>query len=606
MHQCLEIYDIRECICQHLAYTNSLDALTKLARTCSAFLDPALNALWHTIPSLEPLVRCLPDDAWAVRQSLWRNPVLTLNRQTTHQDWERCKFYAHRIRHYGAEDDDIITLDQMKGATQTDKTFYLAFKPPSDLDYDENHPTTAPNPSPLLSLPNLQSCRLIPHTHDPIPHYSPFLAPTLRSLDLRLPSPLWVGDTTIIGLLRSLPVACPLLQKLCLYGVKIGLVTFPGPCSGQGAHDEREVDELLVNALRGLRHLESIQCPYIWFPAEAVKHFARHMKLRSLSMKNTAENVIDVLKNDVQEGRRRDVYFEYLEDLGVDCSPRGGLLEVIELLGYVANAARLRVLEVARTGGIPTETEIRGFIQSLADLTVQTTTINGARVNSSLRSLQIHQGDETGFLTPDELPTPIPKYTTTLSTLSPLLDFINLAELSIMVETRFSLDDDDARQMARAWPKLKQLELGYCGGGWGREGKTFTLEGLRAFARYCPGLEELGVSVTITSSQLAPTIPDVERDVDLRRTGAVGGSSSRGDETGACCHKLRYLDLGDSVYFGEPERVAQCLLDIFPSLSRVYGPSMAMSPEWEKKWMRVSKLVHEMQALLEYSRTVVI
>lgn len=76
MHPALQIYDIIECICQHLATTNSLDALAKLARTSSIFLDPALNALWHTIPSLEPLVRCLPDDAWAVKHTRYHHPAL--------------------------------------------------------------------------------------------------------------------------------------------------------------------------------------------------------------------------------------------------------------------------------------------------------------------------------------------------------------------------------------------------------------------------------------------------------------------------------------------------------------------------------------------------
>jgi len=37
-------------------------------------------------------------------------------------------------------------------------------------------------------------------------------------------------------------------------------------------------------------------------------------------------------------------------------------------------------------------------------------------------------------------------------------------KLSVTANTQFSLDDDDVYRMARAWPKLRQLELGFCGG----------------------------------------------------------------------------------------------------------------------------------------------
>jgi hypothetical protein len=324
------------------------------------------------------------------------------------------------------------------------------------------------------------------------------------------------------------------------------------------------------------------------------------MRLRALSIKNSAENILVALKqNDAEANRneeRETRWFEYLEELSVECSPYGGLSEAVSLLRHVGNVTKLASLDVARTGGIPTENECRNFIQGLADLITTPPSTDSLslnkhrvlRVNHYLKRLHIHQGDETGFLPLTERPIPVAKYTTTVSTLSPLLSFAELSELTIMVDTRFSLDDEDAQRMARAWPKLKQLELGYCGGGWEREGKTFTLQGLRAFATHCPDLEELGVSVNICSVE-----PVIEQD---ERPGRVGGERKVDDGVkDARCQKLRYLELGDSVYLGEPERVARSLLDIFPKLSGVYGPNIAASPEWEKKWMQVSKIVHEIQ-----------
>ncbi|KXN82870.1 hypothetical protein AN958_02081 [Leucoagaricus sp. SymC.cos] len=314
------------------------------------------------------------------------------------------------------------------------------------------------------------------------------------------------------------------------------------------------------------------------------------MQLRVLCIKNPAESILEALDRNPDGGERETTWFKTLEELTLECSPRGGLGEGVSLLKRVGNIKNLKTLDIARTGGIPTESELGGFIQALSNLTIERPP---AKTSTTLRILHIHQGDETGFLAPGDLPTPVSKYTTTLSTLSPLLDFPNLSELSIMVDTRFSLDDRDAWTMARAWPKLKQLELGYGGGGWGREGKTFTLEGLRAFAQCCPDLEELGVSVNIISMESA-------LDTQCGHQGTEGGEktiigSGGVDSAGVSAHRLRYLELGNSVYTGEPERVARSLLEIFPKLCRVYGPSMAVSPEWERKWMRVSKLVSEMQ-----------
>ena len=46
----------------------SASSLTRLARTCKAFQDPALDILWHSQDSLAPLLKCLPRDAWAWKE----------------------------------------------------------------------------------------------------------------------------------------------------------------------------------------------------------------------------------------------------------------------------------------------------------------------------------------------------------------------------------------------------------------------------------------------------------------------------------------------------------------------------------------------------------
>ena len=46
-------------------YKDARKSLASLARTCRALQKPALDALWAELPSLAPLIRCLPQDLWS-------------------------------------------------------------------------------------------------------------------------------------------------------------------------------------------------------------------------------------------------------------------------------------------------------------------------------------------------------------------------------------------------------------------------------------------------------------------------------------------------------------------------------------------------------------
>src|SRR5436305_860753 len=60
MHNCLDIPELVRIIFE---LTEPSD-LAALAKTCQAFRDLALQILWADLPSLAPLVRCLPGDVW--------------------------------------------------------------------------------------------------------------------------------------------------------------------------------------------------------------------------------------------------------------------------------------------------------------------------------------------------------------------------------------------------------------------------------------------------------------------------------------------------------------------------------------------------------------
>ena len=70
MHPALEIEEVLRYILEFL-YGNPHEpdrqSIVNLAITCRTFLRPSLEILWFDLPSLGPLIMCLPEDAWGSR-----------------------------------------------------------------------------------------------------------------------------------------------------------------------------------------------------------------------------------------------------------------------------------------------------------------------------------------------------------------------------------------------------------------------------------------------------------------------------------------------------------------------------------------------------------
>jgi hypothetical protein len=66
MHHCLEIVEILEMIFGNFRVDREakLGTLANLVATCTFFQRPALDALWWSIYSLDPLRMLMPDDLW--------------------------------------------------------------------------------------------------------------------------------------------------------------------------------------------------------------------------------------------------------------------------------------------------------------------------------------------------------------------------------------------------------------------------------------------------------------------------------------------------------------------------------------------------------------
>ncbi|KAF6761313.1 hypothetical protein DFP72DRAFT_37430 [Ephemerocybe angulata] len=105
MDRCLQIHEIIQNICAHAADKRSL---LHMALSSRRFLAPALDALWHDIDSLLPLITCLKstNNLWdtedPVPHPLYEGELVAVLhpiRAITREDLERyTDFYAPRIR----------------------------------------------------------------------------------------------------------------------------------------------------------------------------------------------------------------------------------------------------------------------------------------------------------------------------------------------------------------------------------------------------------------------------------------------------------------------------------------------------------------------------
>ncbi|KAF9236359.1 hypothetical protein BU15DRAFT_77074 [Melanogaster broomeanus] len=143
--------------------TNARD-VARLARTCKALSEPALDVLWNTQHSLAPLVMCLPQDVWYLGGSGRKTIVSThahadsyapsdvhparatfplslfdqhLTRDVTPHDWALTTKYTHRIRAISHPKSFALPQlhDTVLRALLAPSTFSMLFPALRTLDY---------------------------------------------------------------------------------------------------------------------------------------------------------------------------------------------------------------------------------------------------------------------------------------------------------------------------------------------------------------------------------------------------------------------------------------------------------------------------------------
>ncbi|KAG2148002.1 hypothetical protein DEU56DRAFT_730543 [Suillus clintonianus] len=139
--------------------------------------------------------------------------------------------------------------------------------------------------------------------------------------------------------------------------------------------------------------------------------------------------------------------------------------------------------------------------------------------------------------------------------LQPLFVCCGLRTLSIRMSSPFTLDDDDLKMMASAWPLLEELELIDL-----RPHLFFPIRSRTA---------EITFRGLISLLKLCPNLYYFDLALDATKLDGLQGDKPGG---GVCNRLVKYARLIDSP-IGDPKVVAHILLDILPELDPLAGPN---------------------------------
>ncbi|KAJ7099878.1 hypothetical protein C8R43DRAFT_1048440 [Mycena crocata] len=374
-------------------------------------------------------------------------------------------------------------------------------------------------------FPNLQTLHWSVNQRPWFSYVHLFLAPRIEIITLGI-----LDTPAHFSVLPTLPAQCPLLTSVTLFATPD--VNVPHPeCS------------VMIRSLTGLKELDVGS-----MDRSAFKYLERLPTLEKLALQRALEFLPTPLVNAPQT-------FPRLRNLGVRAIPHhtlAGLLATNSAWSLTHFLAQLTTSsEAADIAQIYSLLATRSNPAALTDLTIK---------DVSRRFVPPNFVGEGGII---------------IDHLSSLFAFRNLRIVRLTFMVGFDLDDTAVESLARAWPRLWELQLG--SNVFRSVPPRVTMRSLRALARHCRDLTALTLAFD------ASVVPE--------------DSGPPAAEQGC----LRLLDAGDGVLV-DPAPVAAYLIAVFPQLreitsTRIQDDEDVDDEEWER-----GTTLHELWAEVETLR----
>ncbi|KIK93238.1 hypothetical protein PAXRUDRAFT_829173 [Paxillus rubicundulus Ve08.2h10] len=531
--------------------------IARLAQTCKALSEPAIDILWKTQHSLAPLVMCLPQDAWYLGGS---GKTICFTRDITSRDWATAAKYGNRIQAITHPKSFALpTLhDTVMAALLAPSTFAALFPMLHTLDYT------------VVSVS----------------------VPVIPLLTKILSSELWL--TTAVPL-TNLSVAFPRVTENggvyeLLEAIRVKVMRLEHLRIDSFAYTLK--DPLEMKFREGeLKYLKSLEMSWnILVSGESMRWVAGMGYLQELSL-----------------CMQRDVDVEFLVNGSSSRSCNGGrtfpslvrlkvnaytLRQCTALLSIVTSPALERI-SFSYDVQAPC-TLLEGFFRQ-----VQRTCENASAVSSpSSSSVSCPRPSHSisislkHILGPYSSSSP-PFLIYPSQTLSPLLSLPHVRALHLLGLGTLAMDDTFLKEAADAWGDcLEEFEVrGVPWGesdGWEERVETATLGGVGIFVTKCSKLERMRVAF---DGRLLPEEGDeatsLGTDADTRGNDHDDATVHAADEGRQMASCFQVLNVRDSP-IDDPESVAKFLRRVAPALKviRVEG-----CVETCKRWKDVEERI---------------
>jgi hypothetical protein len=315
-------------------------------------------------------------------------------------------------------------------------------------------------------LPNLLKLRITENQHDGLENVQLFIGTKLIAFFLQF-SAINCDESTGAAVLTALKSKSPLLEEL---EISAGPQTSP------------TLSFALSDLLCGLEHLKSFSSPCITLTNAALEHLASLPALRLLGLGIQNEDLfMPMLVIPTTQA------FPTLHEITIWSRH---LAKAVDMIGFIRSAALEVVIFHIETP--PSASLINHLFSKLLE-----------NCSASLTRIYGFQDDFTADWNEGDNDVDI-------HTFRPLLSFSNLEYVWINACVSFELMDDALiRDMAMAWPNLRQLDLGSMSC-WGLPSRV-TLAGLVPLCNNCPNLQVLGLTFNASVPIKYPAVDPLRR-----------------------------------------------------------------------------------------------
>ncbi|EKM54158.1 uncharacterized protein PHACADRAFT_209976 [Phanerochaete carnosa HHB-10118-sp] len=499
MHACLQVSDIQYLIFSLCEGISSRGTLAALARTCSQFYGPVMDALWYSIDGFSPLLHSLPPHLFAVRSRpcIWSEYVeereLYFAKGPSPEDWVAFFKHAHRIRDLTIG----LTTPNLCMATTYSKTIFPVILEQMRLRLtDPSHPPIFPN---LLTV-RCQWRSTLGIVSDYIPRlFNSRLRTVWISTDAQGPREVEKYNDFLSSMKAG-------YDNVEILSVLSGFST--KDVFGSGSPQLSEY----IASLHALRVFRS----NVLIDEAAVRHLSLSRHLTNLSCRIP----------ELPESSRPVSTLDSLREVSL----YGPNMESCTSFLRAIRTPSLDSLELQFNAPCTT-----AAVHSCLEVVAASTSLRYLRLWADRVAYTFYQ------------PRPC---TITSRTLSLLYDLSELTELHVEEHIQLDLCDDDALEMAEAWPSMQKLVFMACSGTDEHQGHPrLTTRALLHVAKHWPDLYQLGLSFDASDSNR-------ERLASLKT-----------DEFGRC---LRTLEVHPPLsYVDDARGVALFLCNLFPNLQAV-------------------------------------